>query len=64
MAELLIYSGNIEYLYIRLTLQTHFPVLSSGNGDVEPTASHIPEKLIIIKCDHGRIPTLNGNLIF
>lgn len=62
--ELLNYSGNIECLYIRLTLQTHFPVLSSGNGDVEPTASHIPEKWTIVKFDHDSIPTLNGIFIF
>lgn len=32
---------------MRLTLHTHFPVLSSGNGDNEPVTSHLPEILIL-----------------
>lgn len=27
-----------------ITLQTHFPVLSSGNGDIEPITSHLPKQ--------------------
>lgn len=32
---------------MRLTLHTHFPVLSSRNGDNEPVTSHIPKTLIL-----------------